>query len=355
MPFCGEECNSVAGQLSLANHLKEKGWVTIPIYDELALVNQRKKFIRTLQKMPEFKNGAAIYDSNRPFVLGAFSALGNPSSFHNHTVRNTRMDCHYKAKTQIFDEFLKEDENLKLEQTIDRMLYRPAGVKVGGESKHRDESKYAAKDDLIFGGWVNYDDFPHTLRACPGSHMDKEAIGSTKGFNKIAKNSGHHIESIEVPPGHLLIFWERMVHEVANVKNKDKMHRVFIGFRLTKQTESLHKDGTFGLCKDLSKMDTICIKSGQTSWMWTSNHWSFPKNREKIKQFSGDMNPDVLEILKVKSTGEEFKAVPRFMKSLQYYKLKVYKEYDAKEVAMHIPHRNLHWPSRITDKRKRED
>lgn len=335
--------------MSLANHLKEKGWVTIPIYNELEVVNQRNKFIQTLKKMPEFKNGTEIYDSNRPFVLGAFSALGNPSSFHNHMVRNTRIHCHFAARKEVFSEFLSEDEDLKLEQAIDRMLYRPAGVKVGGESKHRDESKYAEKDDLIFGGWVNYDDFPHTLRACPGSHMDKEAIGSTNGFNKIPKDSGHVIESIQVPPGHLLIFWERMVHEVANVKNKEKIHRVFIGFRLTKSDESLHKDGTVGLCRDLSKMDTMCIKSGQTSWMWTSNHWSFPKNREKIKQISSDMNPDVLETLKVKSTGEEFKAVPRFMKSLQDYKMMVYKPYDVREVKMHIPHRNIRWPPTIRD------
>jgi len=341
--------------MSLANHLKEKGWVTIQIYDELALVNQRNKFIDALQKMPEFIEPKAMYEENRPFVLGAFSALGTPSSFHNHVVRNTRMHCHLAAKTEVFNDFLREDDDLNLEQTIDRMLYRPAGVKVGGESKHRDESKYAAKDDIVFGGWVNYDDFPHTLRACPGSHMDKEAIGSTKGFNKIPKDSGHVIESIEVPPGHLLIFWERMVHEVANVKNKMKMHRVFIGFRLTKETEALHKDGTLGLCKDLIKMNTMDIKSGQTSWMWTSNHWSFPKNREKIKQISSDMKHEVLEDLKVKSTGEEFKAVPRFMKSLEHYKMMVYKPYDAREVAMHLPHRNLRWPKPITNKRKRGD
>ncbi len=336
--------------MSLANHLHERGWVTVQIYDESELVHQRNKFIQELMNMPEFKNGREMYEANRPFVLGAFSALGNPSSFHNHTIRNTRMDCHLKAKTAVFDDFLREDDDLKMEQLIDRMLCRPKGVRVGGESKHRDESKYAKPDDLIFGGWVNYDDFSHTFRTCPGSHMDREAIGSTKGFNKIPNDSGHVIEIIEVPPGHLLIFWERMVHEVANIKTSVKMHRVFIGFRLTKDIQSLHKDGTMGLCKDLIKMNTMDIKSGQTPRMWSSNHWSFPKNREKIKDISNDMVPAVLEDLKVKSTGEDIKAVPGHMKSLEDYgMLATYRKYYPREVAMHLPHRNLRWPTRIRD------
>ena len=334
-------------------HLMKHGWVTIPIYDEESLEVKRREFVKALINMPEFKNGREMYQQNKPFVLGAFAALGNPSSFHNHMVRNTRIDCHKKAKTLVFNDYLKVNEDTYVEQTIDRLLYRTKGVTVGGESKHRDESKYAQADDLIFGGWVNFDEFPHTLKGCPGSHMDKEAIGSTKGFNKIPKDSGHKIESITVPPGHLLIFFERMVHEVANVKAKKKMHRVFIGFRLTKSKEALHERGTIGLCNDLIKMNTMQIKSGQTSWMWTSNHWCFPKNRQKIKDISCDMDPKVLEDITVKTTGEKMKVVPRFMKSLKEYDMMIYDKYDAKEVAMHIPHRAIKWPSKVGDKKRK--
>jgi len=334
------------------DHLQNHGWVTIPIYDEQTLVAKRHAFVKALTTMPEFKDGKAMYENNRPFVLGAFSALGNPASFHNHMVRNTRIDCHRKAKAAVFYDFLRANKALHLEQTIDRMLYRPKGVTVGGESKHRDESKYAQPDDLVFGGWVNFDSFEHTLHACPGSHMDEEAIGSTKGFNKIPTNSGHTISKIAVPPGHLLIFYERMVHEVANVKAKQNMHRLFIGFRLTTSNEALHQDGTLGLCRDLSTMNTMPIKSGQISWMWTPNHWTF--HRRLIKKISQDVKDEVLEELKVKSTGETFAAIPRHMKSLKDYNMMdTYEKYDPKEVAMHIPHRALQWPSQVGSKKRK--
>ena len=334
------------------NHLQEHGWVTIPIYDEQALVCKKNAFVQALTSMPEFKDGQVMYENNRPFVLGAFSALGNPASFHNHMVRNTRIDCHRKAKALVFDEFLGKNEAWRLEQTIDRMVYRPKGAIVGGESKHRDESKYAQPNDLIFGGWINFDSFEHTLHACPGSHMDKEAIGSTKGFNKIPQNSGHTISKIHVPPGHLLIFYERMVHEVANAKAKQKMHRIFIGFRLTTSNEALHKDGTIGLCHDLLIMNTMPIKSGQMSWMWTPNHWTF--HRKLIKKISQDLKDEVLEQLQVKSTGETFFAIPRYMKSLRDYNMMgAYEKYDPKEVAMHIPHRALRWPSYLGSKKRK--
>ena len=84
----------------------------------------------------------------------------------------------------IWNEILHEDPNLKLEILMDRLMYRPVGRKPGAESWHRDQSPEALDDDIIYGGWVNFDDFPHTLSCCPRTHLDRNDKG---GFNKISK------------------------------------------------------------------------------------------------------------------------------------------------------------------------
>ena len=106
--------------------------------------------------------------------MGGFGAFGNPSSFHNPWVRKIRKSLHPVILDNIFREHL-EETGLKFEQDIDRMMIRTTHQTVGRESWHRDESKYAKPGDTIFGGWVNFDAFPHYLSACPGTHMEADA------------------------------------------------------------------------------------------------------------------------------------------------------------------------------------
>ena len=49
-------------------------------------------------------------------------------------------------------------------------------------------------------------------------------------------------KKIEIPPGHIIIFYERIVHEVTGGKAKHPMCRLFLGWRLTYGSKSLVGD-----------------------------------------------------------------------------------------------------------------
>lgn len=81
------------------------------------------------------------------------------------------------------------------------------------------------------------------------------------------------------------------------------------------------------------------IKSGQKLWMWTSNHWSFPKNRDKIIQLSTRYDPIILEDVILKTTQEIFHIVPKHMRSLMEYDMMMYPPYTENEIQFYLPSR----------------
>ena len=113
-----------------ADFLNENGYIVIeiPWMNKTRLLEMRKEFDDTLKNFREFKTDAEDY------ILGGFSALGNPSSFHNMFVRTLRMyamaEVFYLFKAMI--DKMPGDE-WKLEQTIDRMLYRLQEIAVEGD------------------------------------------------------------------------------------------------------------------------------------------------------------------------------------------------------------------------------
>ena len=328
---------SITEPTDYLNTLETQGWVTIPVYNKV--YDKREEFIQAIGRMPEYRNPREMYKENRPFVLNAFSALGNPSSFHNFVVRDIRYECHKVAKKHLFDKMLERDPTLNLEQVIDRMLYRPSRVKVKGELKHRCESKYAKPDDVIFTGWVNLDDYDHEFRVCPGSHMDPEVVGKSNGFPPINK-ADYKVEFMKVPPGHMLLYYERMVHEMANSISSHKVHRLYVCFRVTRDKEAMHEYGSEGLCEDLFSMNTMTLRTGIPAWIWTGNHWTFPQGRVRIEKISKDIRPQFHVNLTLKSTGQVYEnVVPRTLKSLREYDIDYYRPYSMKEITMHIPHR----------------
>eukprot|EP01039_Chlorochromonas_danica_P009686 gene9686-10712_t len=66
-----------------------------------------------LQDMPEFIHDAPLSLDNHAFVLGAFGALGNPSSYHHPAVRALRrrisdyMLTEFFPRTQYADHFVQ--------------------------------------------------------------------------------------------------------------------------------------------------------------------------------------------------------------------------------------------------------
>tara|TARA_B110000008_G_C16965958_1_gene562016 strand:+ start:1804 stop:2808 length:1005 start_codon:yes stop_codon:yes gene_type:complete len=319
-------------------YLQTKGYITLPIFD----TEEREELCKELQaitaKFQEFKK---LEEDG--LVMGGFGAFGNPSSFHNPWVRKIRSIVHPYMLNHIFDEPLKEDADLKFEQDIDRMMIRTPSQKVGKESWHRDEAKWAKKRDSIFGGWVNFDDFYHYFSACPGTHNEEDAKLKNKGFARIEKKDYPKYEglkqAIPVAPGHILIFNERMVHEVRP-STKQTIHRLFMGWRLTYSEEALFRNGNQELDEALNSMAVVPIKSGQIPQMYASAHWNF--HREKVEDWSNRMVDKCKEsrvVTSGKDSGQAYTVVHRHMKSMKEYGFDLYEPYTEKEISILKPHR----------------
>lgn len=326
---------------SNAQALLTNGYVVIPtsFADPTARKQAQADFLQTLKGFPEFLPGTIYY------VLGGFAALGNAASFHNPFVRNLRQKMHTELYTAVFQELLEDQyPTHNLEQLIDRMLYRPAGVAPTAESFHRDDSG-GSPGDLSVGGWLNFNDQPHTLSCVPCTHSLDPAAISAAGFHKIPKAHQADMKArrllVEIPAGHAVLFVDNLVHEVLARKCKFDLLRVFLGFRLTRDTKPL----TQGLHELLMTQAVVPLKSGQVPPVYAALHlvnWF-----DKIQAFSTNVRTELLTDFTYKSgprAGHTFRVAPRWMPSLEEVSRLTgtdakYIPYTPQEIQIHFPHR----------------
>ena len=313
------------------NTLKENGYIVLPILDQNKLKYYMEKMQNDLLAMPEFKTGYCT-----GYVMGGFSALGNASSFHLPFARELRMEIHPHVYNGIFKPALDEDKDLKFEQIIDRVMHRTPLQKVNAESWHRDESP-CDEGDEVFGGWINLDNNNQYFSGCPGTH---KYVSKHNGFAKIKKEEFKEYQrlqkTIEIPPGHIFIFYEKMVHEVKRSKKK-YVNRLFTGWRLTKSDQCIH--GNENLRKMLKEKAIIPLKSGQIPPMYAKLH--FLNWVEKIVDFTQIIDEKCIETRQIKSGRKAgvYRLVHRFMKSLKELDMDIYPEYEEREIEILIPHR----------------
>ena len=242
--------------------LVETGICVVPISKSKRMIKiLNGKYMRVIGELPEFKTQGGLK------VLGGFGALGTASSFHHPYIRNLRRYLYDKV-SHIF----KEDPR-KLEFVIDRAMFRPPGQSPTAETWHRDEAPDALLDDTVYGGWYNLDVEENQVFSCiPGTHTEVQGHG---GFSKIPKEMKKELDSksqkIIIPPGHMIIFNENIVHEVNPHKKKYTMVRLFTGWRLTNSTDSLIPD----LSKILEDQSVVPIKSKQMPRMYSKSHMMF--------------------------------------------------------------------------------
>lgn len=328
------------------DHMEEYGYTVIPIswMTPNILKNIRIDMMNTIKKFPEYKPDTKMW------VMGGFSAFCNPASFHNPFVRVMRM-CAMKEMIPFFKEYiniLPNPKQWKLEQIIDRLLYRPAGISATAESWHRDEASLAHDTDKILGGWWNFDDTSQYFSCVPGTH---KGIRGHAGFAPIKDKKEKELYNknkvkVEIPPGHIMIFYEHLVHEVLAKKVKHDMYRLFLGWRITKSIDSLYPlDTRF---KDQSVMP---LKSNQIPPMYAVLHWTNWRN--KITKFSENFKDICIEAKRVKNgkdKGKTYDVVHRNMWSLKEYGFPLYPDYSKEEIAIYKPNRS--WKLKCKDNYK---
>ena len=217
--------------------------------------------------------------------LAGFAANANPSSFHHPFVRKMREMC---AAVVLETDVLPLDGR-KLEEPYDRLLYRIAGEKPKAESMHRDEAKTASDGDVIFGGWINLEDVPQVFSCCPQTHT--EVGGQNRGFAEITSDEEKaryrpHFREVNIPPGCMVIFYERLVHEV-NAKTVPPgriMIRMFLGWRVTDGDQPLF--GNAETSEWIQNQAVPKIKSDQWPLTWPPNYSNFPLMYQKLTDWS---------------------------------------------------------------------
>ena len=294
--------------------LNDLGYVVVPTSlidpdERRILLSELDDEVRDEWTRREFKRDAfagtnPMTDGTTRLVGGGFAALGNPSSFHSLIVRELRRIAHCAmVDANPFD----LSGGAMVSQVIDRLMKRLPGDAPSPESWHRDVAANTTPGALVYGGWINLDDDPQFFSCIPGTHED--AVHTEAGFvTKLSEPDKAKIEEhkatfervgrktvrplVEIPRGHMLIFNERLIHEVVNTNTERTMIRLFTGWYVSTDGQP-HDSRRFGsrppdpatpegtaearLRDRLKRNACMFLKSGQAPAMAPQLHWTnFP-------------------------------------------------------------------------------
>ena len=270
-----------------AKDLVKKGIVVLPVESEI-ITTTLKKFQMFLENIPEFKNDPRT-TPDRKVCLGGFGAPGFSSSFHAEWIR----DLDDKVATTILKPLASIIGNGRnFELLIDRIKFRPSGSKPTGESWHRDlSSKHTS--DVIFGSIVNFNQEGIICFSCvlgtQLQHCNPKDDGYTaiKNKKKIAHYKSQKTK-IPIPPGHIAVFYESLIHEVLSTPNPFDSYRKSIGFAITDRIEMLYPDNE----RRMMEQEPLLYKGGEEPRMYSRTHLrNWP---DKIETFCTKLNPGML-------------------------------------------------------------
>jgi len=325
-------CFTILGQ-----NLLDNGYIVLPLFNKSKSEKLVKEFQKTELEFPEYKRDIILGTKENPYVLGGFGAYGQPSSFHNPFVRNIRKE---KCRLiPILGEMLKvaQKRNLisnakdyKVAQLMDRMCKRPKNTSTTKESYHRDLLPKGRDLDITIGGWIQFSEDSSFFSCTPKTHSFPNNI--KKGKKGFATETEMTCTSeIEVPQGHIIMFFQNLGHCVHSIKRKSDSYRLFSVWLLT-----IHDTHIYDYSLIIQNQGVPFLASHQKPWMYTPNHGSFWLDRMTIP-WSKRVFIDNVLIQKIKKDGSIYTIVESPMKSLQEYGLQLYPKYKKWEKDLFIP------------------
>ncbi|CAE7246925.1 unnamed protein product, partial [Symbiodinium pilosum] len=192
--------------------------------------------------------------------------------------------------------------------------------------------------DEIFGGWLNLDSRPQFFHCIPGSHRQRPAH-NRRGFCR-QKCTLEEMCRVEVSPGHVVIFYQDILHKVCRETIVEDSLRLFIGWRLTQSDLSLQdlaSKAKPGVPDTDSIFDTQAVPllpSGQHPPMYAKNHLLFW--REELMAWSRQSVRDGCKEL-TKCGNCMVLLAPRRFSSLKCMGLPMYEEYSEEEKSIMKP------------------
>lgn len=350
-----------------ASILIRDGVVVVPVLDQKTTDVFREAFDSVRHNFPEFMH---TDDANGlPEVMGGFGAYGNPASFHNPFVRTLRMviaepviEFFRNVVTDLDDPVV--GGRWHLEMLFDRMCRRPKDSSTTAESAHRDlnpqtvekiegTDTYRPKaNDYCFGGWIDLDQHgrDQTFTCVLGTHRDavmmKKKSGAESGFATQERITGD-ITRVTVPPGHLVIFFQRILHVVHPRKAKWDSYRQFRCWRLFKTIEvDPHPlNGLDEWTRVIGEMAVPRLPSRQVPPIYSLMHAStclFKGNaHDPIQWTARKVNPIFVQdrVCQGKvNRGRQYRIAQRYMISLAAAGLSdIYRPYDPRETVLSRP------------------
>lgn len=323
-------------QRDYMKELLENGISVIPYPQEIRTQFNRELFLSQQKEFIEINKDTV-------FVMGGFGAFGNPSSFHHEEIRKLRLAIY----AYMLPHFKKTFKDKYLEGLVDRFAKRQPGTSVSPESWHRDVSNIKKNEtrgvceDIIMGGWVNLDETNTQFFTCVPKTHNEPTNGS--GFSKILKEDAPYYKSkkekISIPPNHLIIFNEKLVHAVTPSKIKTESYRLFMKYRITANptcplfdpkeiTQIINDQGVFPL--SLEQIPPMYSKTHLRNW------------KSRVETFSSNFKPVFLTPKKkntVKNTAENAsnekpQYVLRILPSLKKAELELFTPYTDEEKQM---------------------
>lgn len=240
-----------------SRELLQNGVFTLSTFTIEKVDKYRGKFSQAIKESPEFKSDAPVHN------IGAFGAMGHPSSFHHPFFRKLRYKI-YRKILPIFRRYsllyteapiwpqssIKQDnfsqsspeEKYHIQYLMDRISQRHPGTSLAAETWHRDNSTsdLIKIGDQIFGVMLNLSKDSIKFSCVPGSHKTASAW-HPGSFDKITteeierENYNDRKKIFTIQPGEIIVFFQHIVHEIAKPKGKLKNteYRVYGGIRLS--------------------------------------------------------------------------------------------------------------------------
>lgn len=280
--------------------LTNQGFVVLPLLRPHEVAETREQLAAELARDPVYKDASLALQQG--MVMGGFGALPTAHSYHNNLTRNLRILAHHKMTS------LPGLSGKKITQCPDRVMVRTANQLPSKESWHRDKSPYAQEGSDMFGGWINLNDFAEHFVCCPGSQQVGNA--GAQNFETISKEQRPYWKSrqveVPVPPGHMIVFYENIVHCVNPGKRTNRV-RLFTGWCIGPSTP----DPT--LISRMKSFQTPKIKGGMQPPMYSRQHMACWMDR--IVKFSENIKDEYCYHHTAKSgknEGKTFRIAQRF-------------------------------------------
>ncbi len=248
-----------------------EGYVILPLWSIEETLSYRSRVEEVMRHAPEFREtmpSFAELTKETSYMGGATCFYGSPTVAYHSLFHEMRVAAETRAR-EVLKEGLRANGLSRVEMLYDRLMIRPPNVVPQSESAHVDHCLAANLEDVILGGWINLDSKPQIFTGLPGQFRKRTETRKRKrgesGFSLFSKQEqkelNQQMQKILIPPGHIFLFNECMIHAVTARKLDYTSVRLFLAFRLTNDIEPLF--GRTELERRLVDQHTPLIKSGQ--------------------------------------------------------------------------------------------